>query len=265
MTRITIDLSRCIGCGACVKDCLMANLKLEGGTVTAGERCILCGHCVAVCPKNAVSLSGCAMGETEEYDPETFTVEPGQFLHAVKFRRSIRQFQKTMVSDEARDRILETGRYTATAANRQDNRLIWVQKELDELKETLWEELPDVIPLFEKEAPAMAARFSEFSKAHAADGKDSLFFGAPVLLAIQGQSELDAGLAAANMEMMAVCEGCGVLYSCYLTRIINRSPVLREWLELEDRDLSICMLIGYPAVRYFRTAPRKEAKQVVIR
>lgn len=92
-----------------------------------------------------------------------------------EFRRSIRQFQKTMVSDEARDRILETGRYTATAANRQDNRLIWVQKELDELKETLWEELPGVIPLFEKEAPAMAARFSEFSKAHAADGKDSLF------------------------------------------------------------------------------------------
>ncbi|MEI3175928.1 MAG: nitroreductase family protein [Lachnospiraceae bacterium] len=150
MTRITIDLSRCIGCGTCVRDCLMANLKLEGGTVTAGERCILCGHCVAVCPKNAVSLSGCAMGETEEYDPETFTVEPGQFLHAVKFRRSIRQFQKTMVSDEARDRILETSRYTATAANRQDNRLIWVQKELDELKETLWEELPSVIPLFEK-------------------------------------------------------------------------------------------------------------------
>ena len=82
---ITIDLSRCIGCGACVKDCLMANLKLEGGTVTAGERCILCGHCVAVCPKNAVSLSGCAMEETEEYDPETFTVEPRQFLHPEKY------------------------------------------------------------------------------------------------------------------------------------------------------------------------------------
>ncbi|MEI3175929.1 MAG: hypothetical protein V8S96_05285 [Lachnospiraceae bacterium] len=46
------------------------------------------------------------------------------------------------------------------------------------------------------------------------------------------------------MEMMAVCEGCGVLYRGYLTRIINRSPVLREWLELGDRDLSIvCLLV----------------------
>ena len=265
MAMITIDQSRCIGCGACARDCLMGNLKLEGGIVSAGERCILCGHCAAVCPKNAVCLSGCIMEEVEDYDPETFTVEPEKFLHAVKFRRSIRQFQETMVSDEARDRILEAGRYTATAANRQDNRFIWVQKELDELKETLWKELPAVIPMFEEEAPAMAARFLEFSGAHEASGKDSLFFGAPVLLAIQGQSELDAGLAAANMEMMAVCEGCGVLYSGYLTRIINRTPALRDWLGLGERDLSICMLIGYPAVRYFRTAPRKEQKQVVIR
>ena len=71
---------------------------------------------------------------------------------------------------------------------------------------------------------------------------------------------MDGGLAASNMENMAVAEGGGVLYSGYLMRIISSSETLRSWLEIGEKPVSCCMLLGYPAVSYKRTAPRKEAE-----
>ena len=76
---------------------------------------------------------------------------------------------------------------------------------------------------------------------------------------IAADNPLDGGLAAANIENMAVAEGAGVLYSGYLARIIEACPVLKEWLGIPDTPLVCCMLAGYPAVTYKRTAPRKEA------
>ncbi len=59
-------------------------------------------------------------------------------------------------------------------------------------------------------------------------------------------------------ENMAVAEGAGALYSGYLQRTVSVSPKLMEWLGLEGRTLACCcMLLGYPAVKYQRTAPRK--------
>ena len=88
---------------------------------------------------------------------------------------------------------------------------------------------------------------------------DQLFFNAPSCIMVISDNPLDGGLAAANMETMAVAEGAGVLYSGYLQRIIEASPKLKEWLGIPDRHLTACMLIGYPAVTYRRTAPRKKA------
>ena len=257
---VTIDRELCVGCGACVRDCLLGNLHLEGGKAAAGERCIGCGHCVAVCPKGAVSIPAWDMADVEEYEAEGFSVKPEDYLHAVKFRRSIRSYEERPVEREKLERILQAGRYTPTAANRQACRFYVVQKELFRWKELVWRELPGVTAALRETAPAMAARFAEFVKAHQEDpGKDSLFFGADVFLAVAADETFDAGLAACNMENMAAAEGLGILYSGYLTRIVGKSPALKEWLGVSGKPLACCMLLGYPAVRYRRTAPRKPA------
>ena len=53
--------------------------------------------------------------------------------------------------------------------------------------------------------------------------------------------------------------GAGVLYSGYLMRSISASPRLLEWLSIGDKPIACCMLAGYPAVSYRRTAPRRKA------
>lgn len=83
------------------------------------KECIQCGHCVAVCPVKAVSIPEYDMEEVEEYDRDTFTLDPEIFLHAVKFRRSIRNYKETPVEREKMERILNAGRYAATAKNTQ--------------------------------------------------------------------------------------------------------------------------------------------------
>ncbi|MDO4443729.1 MAG: nitroreductase, partial [Slackia sp.] len=64
-------------------------------------------------------------------------------------------------------------------------------------------------------------------------------------------------------EMMAAACGAGVLHSGFMTRVIERSPAMQEWLRLDGRTVACCMLVGYSAVKYKRTAPRKEAKATI--
>ena len=76
---VEILKEKCTGCGACIKDCPAGAIKLEDGRAAWLRKCIQCGHCVAVCPQNAVSIPSYEMEDVEEYDSESFRIEPENF------------------------------------------------------------------------------------------------------------------------------------------------------------------------------------------
>ena len=109
-------------------------------------------------------------------------------------------------------------------------------------------------------APAYVSPFRYFYHLWKRNPKDdTFFFNSPCFLMIAAENPLDGGLAAANMENQAVAEGAGVLYSGYLAGALSASPRLREWLGTGEKRIVCCMLAGYPAVSYRRTAPRRQA------
>ena len=261
---VKIEEEQCIGCGKCVQDCVGHALKLEDGKAAVKRECILCGHCAAICPMDAVKITEYESDEMIPYEKERFQLDPEVYANAVKFRRSIRQFRGASVEQEKLERILSAGRYTATAKNEQGCRFTLIQKELAEFKELFWKELPGILDVLEEEAPLYARVFRSFYKKHQENPKeDSFFFNTPAFLVITAKNVLDAGLAAANIENMAVAEGAGVLYSGYTRAVIDASKTLREWLGIGSRTVACCMLIGYPAVSYKRTAPRKQGNIVI--
>ncbi len=258
---VEIDESRCVGCGACAADCVGGNLMVENGKVRVKGSCILCGHCVAVCPVQAVSIP--EYGPVQEPAGPGEALDPEALLQAIRFRRSIRQFRELPVEREKMERMAEAGRYTATAKNLQDTGFVFVQQELEELKRRVWVFI-DAIPHSRDQRPPRELlpymAFNRRRKSNPAD--DFLFRKAPAVLFVTGPRALDAGMAAQNMELMAEAQGLGVLFNGYLAHIAEANGELKQWLGIGEETIQACLLLGYPQVRYRRTAPRREAHTV---
>lgn len=255
---VSINSDKCIGCGLCVKDCFFGVLHVKEGKAEVSGDCFHCGHCVSVCPKNAVTISGYPMEEVREFD-ESCKMDPENLLHFMQFRRSIRQFQKEPVPTEYMEKILEAGRYTPTAANRQDVSYILVKDELESFRKIVWEGLGERLA---KGTPdPYAYRMQLFYDAYKENPEnDRLFCGADICMLVLSDAPVNGTLAMTSMELMAQAQGVGVLYSGFLQRIILDTPKAMEFLGLDGtKTLGTVMLFGMPDVKYLRTAPRKKA------
>ena len=58
-----------------------------------------------------------------------FRLDPNDVLNTIRFRRSIRNFKETAISQNIIERILEAGRLTHTAKNMQDVSFVVLDKE----------------------------------------------------------------------------------------------------------------------------------------
>ena len=85
------------------------------------------------------------------------------------------------------------------------------------------------------------------------------------MLCIQAPDPVDAGLAASAIEMVGTTLGIGVLYNGYLRRTIAAMEDIQAYLDmdLEEKPLVVCMLMGYSDVKYQRTAPRRNPSVVL--
>lgn len=253
---VIIDRELCIGCGACVPDCVSKHIRLEDGYAVQNGECIQCGHCVAVCPAGAVRIP--------EYDAPAeepgFPVKIEDLLTTIRSRRSIRHYQPRQVEREKFEAILEAGRYTATGSNRQGCTFVVVQQELKIFKTLMWSWIEDTLS---SENPAPAEHLRDFLDRIRQDPKDDfLFRNAPAVIVVAAHSQVDAGLAAQDMELAAVSQGLGVMYNGYLTGAINANPAAGEWLRIAGKPAAVSMLAGYPGVGYRRIAPRRAVDAV---
>lgn len=247
---ISINQATCIACGACIKDCPENNIdrNAERKAEIQGQACIKCGHCVAVCPVGAVSISG--YSEAPLVREKERHVDPEVLLEAIQFRRSVRRFKSDEVSAEQVHMILEAGRYSPTGKNRRDIRYYVIQESKAEVEAM-------AVKLFRRMAPLAGLVNPRTRKVEITD--DFLFRSAPLVIAISAKHEVDGALAAANMALMAESLGLGVLYSGFFAYVANASKKIQERMGMEGDKLVTTLVIGKPAVKYFRAAQREDA------
>ena len=247
--QVLVDKSRCIGCGLCVRDCPVNHLQLrQQKTQTVSDHCIQCGHCVAVCPKQAVSLSGYACAPVEK--PKLDRLDPQALLGTLRFRRTIRQFQKREVAPEIMDQIIEAGWLTHTAKNKRDVSFVVLDQQKDRIEQM-------AVKLFRRIQPA-AGLVNSLVWEHPIDDH-FFFFEAPAVIVILAEDKTNGLLAAQNMEYVAEACGLGVLYSGYFTMAAQASGQIRKALKLQrGQKIAMTLVLGYPAVHYQRSVPRDE-------
>lgn len=247
--HITIDQSKCIGCGLCAKTCVAHNIEVkEHKAKTVWKDCVMCGQCTAVCPTEAVSISG--------YDTEPMAkkreerLHPQDVLDVIRFRRSIRKFENKSIAREVVDQVLEAGRLTHTAKNRQDVSFVVLDQEKDKVEQM-------AVRLFRKIKP-FASLISPMVSRHQID-PHFFFFEAPIAIVILAKDKTNGILAAQNMEFVAEANGLGVLFSGFFTMAANASWNIKKAIHMpKGKHAAMTLVLGYPAVKYLRSAPREK-------
>lgn len=256
---IIIDKEKCTGCGACVRDCLNKALEIRGGKAEYIRDCFKCMHCIAVCPEAAVSVNDPdnSMDEVFPID-ESCHVDADRMLRFIKSRRTIRHFQKRPIEKEKINMLLDAGRFSPTGSNTQNVSYIVIRERRDEF---------NALAMREFRSLQSPDRFSlvfpppfDLSRIDFEDN-EFLFKGADTIILAVCPADVNAAIAAADMELTANGMGLGMLYVGFFMRLVNVSKPLKEYLGLSDEDhVAVAMGFGYPDVQYYRTVPRKPAK-----
>lgn len=197
-------------------------------------------------------------------------VNPHNLLDMLRYRRSIRQFKSVPVEEEKLDLMLQAGRYTQTGGNSQAVRYVMIQNEKSRITEMALkgllrfaDEIERAPERYHPRNQRFARLWRQYDKEFLKSGKtqDVLFYGSPVQILIIADNEINAGMAAQSLNLMAVAQGLGVLFCGFCQMGVQYSEELRQYLELlEGEQVYACMCIGYPSVDYFRTAQRDSVR-----
>lgn len=111
--KITIDKSKCVGCGLCVEVCKDFSLELKNGKCSISKKpifgCVGCGHCMAICPKGAIKINGRCISQQDLFNlPKTKeTASYKSLLALLQRRRSVREFKDIPVEKELIEKVIE--------------------------------------------------------------------------------------------------------------------------------------------------------------
>ena len=247
--QVIIDPDKCVGCGICAKACAAHNIVIDNKRAKIRmDDCVMCGHCTAVCPKNAVTISGY---DTEQIEKkEKVRLNPSDVLDVIRFRRSIRHFQRKDVPAEVIGQILEAGRLTHTAKNMQDVSFVVLKKEITRIESM-------AVKLFKIIKP-LADLFWPMARNTKIDDH-FFFFHAPVVIVILAKEKTNGILAAQNMEFAAEANDLGVLFSGFFTTTANISHKIRKALRVpKGKRVAATLVLGYPDVKFLRSVPRRQ-------
>ena len=285
MESIIIDHDRCIHCGMCSNVCVRKFIDDSEDILKLRDmECISCGHCKAACPEDAIEIPDLYAEEFIPFSRVPDFTSPEKLLTFFRARRSTRIYKETPVEKDTIEQIIEAGRFAPTGGNRQPLRYVASNslEKIDEIRtltfDSLLKQVDQMVnPTKSKSntdaAPSVVYRtmldYAELIKdmARACDkGVDRLLWHAPALIAIHASKEvespeIEAGLCAMQMVLMAEALGLGTCFIGFINMASDNSPELKKVMQIPDHHRVITAFVaGYPDVNYYRLVSRKPAQ-----
>jgi len=271
----------CIGCERCVTTCpgLVLEMIDAKSTVVRGGWCIGCGHCGAVCPAEAILPEGGPLDKHPK-EGEVPATSPEILELLLRERRSVRRYTSTPVPGEMLDKILDAGRYAPTGTNSQNvhyvilktpDKIATLQKMTVRFYEKIFSRARGRLGRFFISIIAgrrIAAYLHEslpkveYRRQQMSQGKDPLFFHAPVVMLAHAESwdtnsSFNCSVALYHCSLMAHTLGLGCCFNGFLVNAVNHSPKMKAWLGIPPSHRCYsAMTLGFPEVRYLRLVRR---------
>ncbi len=256
---IKFDLSKCVRCGECVRDCVAGIIHQDADDVPSVSPenfkfCLNCQHCLAVCQTGAVECNGVT---AEECSISHDFPRPEQMLDLISFRRSIRRFREENVDRETLDKLEKVLKWTPTGCN--DHRLFFAVSADRASTDYFRNETVDLCrKLVKCRIPGwLFPRYRRFFHA-VLTGEDLVFRGAPhfIVAATPGNAPCraaDPWIALSYFDLHAQSLGVGTCWCGFAERVFRLSGKMRRKLGIPaGYRIGAVMLFGFPEVHYPR-------------
>jgi nitroreductase/NAD-dependent dihydropyrimidine dehydrogenase PreA subunit len=279
-----VNTKTCIGCSRCVSVCpsFVLDMAEDKSAVVRGAWCIGCGHCGAVCPTEAISCQGSGFdmhpqkGEAPATSPETLRL-------LLRERRSVRNYTRDAVPKEILEKILDAGRYAPTGNNSQNvyyvvltlpDRIAELQRMTTNFYDQIFSRVRGwagmlLVSLIAGRKTAEYLRQSlpkvEYAKEQMQQGKDRLFYHAPVVMLAHAESwdpcsPFNCSVALYHCSLMAHALGLGCCFNGFLVNAVNHAPKIKRKLGIPaDHQCYSAMTLGFPDMKYLRPVHRHPA------
>jgi nitroreductase len=219
------------------------------------RECSLCGQCIAACPEDAIVYKN--MGESFSFDgvgnPETI-VSYESILNFMKAHRSVRHYKKEKVPTEVLQKILCAMQLAPTGQNaRTENYLILSDREkMKTLSDAVRKEL--------LMNPGSRANYGDVFAIGEQRYKIPMYFDAPHVIFVSSGLNFEAesnaiGIIVTYGRLAAQSLGLGTCWNGWTQAAMGLNPKLRELAGVRGERVGVFTL-GYPDVKYYRTAPR---------
>ena len=246
-----IDMKRCSLCQECINECVRRNFKKsrekEQIIFDSSQGCILCGHCIAVCPEDAIIYED-MKGKALNFEEPSEIMSYEAIYELMRAKRTIRQYKNTKVPREIIEKVMNCMRYAATALNKRTLKCLIISddQKINELIDTIIDAIDE-----EEERESYKKRRNR--------GVDPFFYNAPHILILHSDNSWDATNATIAITHAMLCAQTLGLGSCWIGGVqrflIKNKEIQKKVFGIDDKIFGI-MILGYPAVKYYRAPPR---------
>ncbi len=263
MKLFSVDVEKCIACGACSDVCPSGLIVLNGDNVpvkAGGRSCIACGHCTAVCPVGAMDnrKNSLAVQEAAQSMPNACDM-----LSILRARRSVRCYEQKPLSDADIKGLLEAARYAPIASNMQNISYIAInnKEKLEKIKLAVIEWMKYCLDNNLPGSDYFKGVVKTFD-----DGRDVILRDAPTLIVAVAKNEQEntartnCAYAFTYISLLGQSMGIGTCVGGFIDWCYSQKwQKLNETLFLEDGVCAVGFLLsGYSKYDYKLLPARPE-------